>query len=187
MPTNGFEGSRIAEGTMHTGAQHVSNMPGRVSSTMPNLPDKPGKEILNGHTVKTPSPRVLGATTLTGASVRNPAGDSLGKIEDIMIDLASGRIAYAVLSFGGLFGIGNKLFILPWNALAFDHSTNEFVLDMKRELLENGPGFERDHWPDMSDPVYGAGIHRHYARKPYWENTMTDFGSDEFSGNRSRE
>jgi len=190
MPTNAFEDSRIAEGTMHNGAQHIANMPGQVKT--PQAPRyesdyDPGKEFIDGHPVKkTPLHRVLGVTTLAGAGVRNPAGDSLGRIEDIMIELASGRIAYAVLSFGGLFGIGSKLFVLPWTALTFDQRANEFVLDVARELLEKGPGFERDNWPDMADPAYGAGIHLHYGKKPYWENTMTDFGGDEFTANRCR-
>ncbi len=184
MPMNSFEDSRISEGTLHRGAQHIANMPVK---TTPAPRYRPGQETLNGHAVRTPdlaTRRVIGAATLTGAAVRNPGGESLGKIEDIMMDLERGRIAYAVLSFGGLFGIGSKLFILPWSALEFNQRTNEFVLDIPREVLEKGPGFEKDSWPDMADPVYGADIHRHYGKKPYWEHTVTDFSGDEFSANR---
>jgi len=89
-----------------------------------------------------------------------------------------------VLSFGGLFGIGSKLFILPWSSLTFDQRHNEFILDIQRDVLEKGPGFDRDNWPDMADPTYGTDVHRHYGKTPYWENTMTDFSSDEFTANR---
>jgi sporulation protein YlmC with PRC-barrel domain len=183
MATNAFEDSRISEGTMHIGAQHVSNIPATP---------EPGKRFASTSPPYTAagdrSPRrVLGVTTLNGAEVRNTAAESLGKLEDIMIDLMDGRIAYAVLSFGGLFGIGSKFFILPWSSLAFDQTRNEFILDIPREVLEKGPGFDKNNWPDLADPDYGASIHRHYGKTPYWENTATNFSGDEFSANRSRE
>jgi sporulation protein YlmC with PRC-barrel domain len=186
MATNAFEDSRISEGTMHIGAQHVSNIP--VATPW----DDPGKRFASTSTptdaaTDRPVRRVLGVTMLTGAEVRNPAGESLGKLEDIMIDLAAGRIAYAVLSFGGLLGIGSKFFILPWSSMTFNQTQNEFILDIPREVLEKGPGFDKNNWPDMGDPAYGASIHRHYGQTPYWENTATNFSGDEFSGNRCRE
>lgn len=183
MATNAFEDSRISEGTLHIGAQHVSNMP-----TVTPFEDS-GKRFASstGPSSKRPIHRVIGTTTLTGANVRNPAGESLGKIEDIMIDLGAGRIAYAVLSFGGLFGLGSKFFILPWSSLRFDQADNEFVLDIQREVLEKGPGFDKEYWPDFADPAYGADIHKYYGKQPYWENTMTDFGGDEFTANRSHQ
>ena len=64
--------------------------------------------------------RVLGATTLAGDSVRNTADENLGKVKEIMIDVPSGRIAYAVLSFGGVLNMGNKLFAVPWNTLRLE-------------------------------------------------------------------
>ena len=173
MAMNAFEDSRISEGTMHAGAQHISNMPGSMKTDPP--PARSQQPVVH---------QILGTTTLSGAGVRNPAGDSLGKIEDIMIDLSSGRIAYALLSFGGLFGIGNKLFILPWSSLTFHASTNEFIVDIQREVLEKGPGFERENRPDMADAAYGADIHRHYGKTPYWEHTLTDFSGGEFTANR---
>lgn len=174
MATNAFEDSRISEGTMHIGAQHVSNVP-------PMTPyEEQGKRFASSTspTVKHHSRRVYGTTTLTGASVHNQAGESLGRIEDIMIDVSLGRIAYAVLSFGGLFGIGNKYFILPWSALEFDESKNEFSLDIRREVLEKGPGFDKDTWPDFTDQAYAAGIHSHYGKTPYWESTFPDEGME---------
>src|SRR5262245_56820592 len=70
--------------------------------------------------------RVMSAGTLTVDGVRNAAGDDLGKIEEIMIDIPSGRVAYAVLSFGGFLGMGNKLFAVPWNALTVDEVEHQF-------------------------------------------------------------
>ena len=64
-----------------------------------------------------PGPHVMGASTLKGDSVFNPAGADLGHVEDIMLDVGRGKVAYAVLSFGGFLGMGNKLFAVPWQAL----------------------------------------------------------------------
>src|SRR5690348_4704546 len=97
---------------------------------------------------------VLSASTLTGDRVRNAAGEDLGKLEEIMIDVVSGRVAYAVLSFGGFLGMGNKLFAVPWRALSLNERDHEFVLDVDRTTLENAPGFDRDNWPDMTDPTW---------------------------------
>ena len=125
------------------------------------------RDITGGERVH--NKRVLSAASLAGDRVRNNAGEDLGKIEEIMIDIHSGRVAYGVLSFGGFLGMGNKLFAVPWHALAVDLDNHEFVLDVSRETLENAPGFDKSDWPDMADPDWGAQIHRHYGRTPYWE------------------
>lgn len=134
--------------------------------------------------------RVLSAGTLAGDRVRNAAGEHLGKVEEIMIDLASGRVAYVVVSFGGFLGIGDKLFAVPWRALRVDEGEHQFILDVDRKTLENAPGFNKDNWPDMADPSFGAAIHEHYGRTPYWEHDVTDAGDyvgDERQTNRSME
>jgi sporulation protein YlmC with PRC-barrel domain len=134
--------------------------------------------------------RVLAASKLEGDRVRNPAGEDLGKIEEIMIDLASGRVAYAVLSFGGVLGIGDKLFAIPWGALRIDEGEHLFVLDTDRATLENAPGFDKHSWPDMADPAFAASVHEHYGRTPFWEHDLTDAGDyvgDNRQSNRSIE
>jgi len=98
--------------------------------------------------------RVLSAATLTGDRVRNPAGEDLGKVEEIMIDIPAGRVVYAVVSFGGFLGIGDKLFAVPWRALTLNEREREFVLNVDRRTLEDAPGLDRDHWPDMADPAW---------------------------------
>lgn len=113
--------------------------------------------------------RVLAASTLAGDRVVNPRQEDLGKIEDLMIDLESGRIAYAVLSFGGFLGMGEKLFAIPWSALKVDKIEKRFVLNVSKELLDRAPGFPKDHWPNMSDPAWGAEIYSYYGYKPYWD------------------
>lgn len=114
--------------------------------------------------------RMLSAGTLTGDNVRNREGEDLGKIEEIMIDVESGAVAYAVLSFGGFLGIGDKLFAIPWEALEVDELNREFILNVDKQTLKNAPGFDKDNWPEMADISWGADIHAHYQLTPYWES-----------------
>jgi hypothetical protein len=86
----------------------------------------------------------------------------------VMLDVPSGRIAYGVLARGGVFGIGERLFAIPWDALTLDASRKCFVLDVDRDRLERAPGFDRDHWPAMADPHWAERVHRHYGVPPYW-------------------
>jgi sporulation protein YlmC with PRC-barrel domain len=113
--------------------------------------------------------RVMSAASLAGDRVRNSAGDDLGKVKEIMIDVPSGKVAYAVLSFGGFLGAGDKLFAVPWDALVLDEDEKEFVLDIDKTTLENAPGFDKDNWPDMADPGWGSQIYGHYGIRPYWD------------------
>jgi sporulation protein YlmC with PRC-barrel domain len=113
--------------------------------------------------------RVVAARTLQSESVRNSAGEDLGRVEELMIDIPTGRVAYAVLSFGGFLGIGSKLFAVPWQALTFDQRENQFILNVDRKLLENAPGFDKDNWPDMADRTFCANIYSYYGYSPYWE------------------
>jgi len=115
-------------------------------------------------------PRVLSASSICSDHVRNAAGEDLGKMEELMIDLDSGRITYAVLSFGGFLKMGNKLFAVPWEALRADTVNKQFILDVPRSVLENAPGFDKDKWPNMADPTFGSAVYRHYGYKPYWED-----------------
>lgn len=114
-------------------------------------------------------PSVLSATTMIGDSVTNRSGEDLGKIEELMIDLGRGSVAYAVLSFGGVLGMGDKLFAIPFQALKLDADHECFVLDVDKEKLKNAPGFDKDHWPSTADRTWGSQIHSYYGYRPYWE------------------
>jgi sporulation protein YlmC with PRC-barrel domain len=115
-------------------------------------------------------PNVLSSSSICKDQVKNAAGEELGKIEDLMIDLNSGRIAYAVLSFGGFLKMGAKLFAIPWEALQLDAAKKEFTLLVDKSRLEAAPGFDKENWPKMSDPAFGSTIYSHYGIKPYWED-----------------
>jgi sporulation protein YlmC with PRC-barrel domain len=115
-------------------------------------------------------PQVLSASTIIGDKVLNTAGEQLGNIKELMIDPDDGFIIYAVLSFGGFLGMGDKLFAIPWEALTLDTENHAFILEVDKEVLKNAPGFDKDHWPDNAQ--YEAGwllnIYEYYGYPPYW-------------------
>lgn len=113
---------------------------------------------------------VVKSTEVVGVGVKNPKKESLGEIEEVMLDKRSGRAAYVVLSFGGFLGMGEKLFALPWNAISYDQNEDCFILDRSKESLKNAPGFDKDHWPDMADTQWGKSINEYYGTRPYWED-----------------
>lgn len=113
-----------------------------------------------------PGPALMGADTLIGNDVYNRDGEDLGDIKEFMIDMASGKVAYAVLSFGGLLGMGDKLFAVPWQALALDTGNKRFTLNVTKAALSDAPGFDKDHWPTMSDRAWASGVHKFYGT-PY--------------------
>jgi sporulation protein YlmC with PRC-barrel domain len=115
-------------------------------------------------------PKVLQASTVIGNKVLNPVGEQLGSLKELVLDLEEGRVAYAVLSFGGFMGMRDKLFAIPWEALVLNPKDHTFILDVEKEVLKEAPGFDKDHWPDNAQ--YEAGwlldIYEYYGYSPYW-------------------
>lgn len=113
-----------------------------------------------------PGPALMGADTLIGDSVVNAAEEDLGDIKEIMLDMQTGQVAYAVLAFGGFLGVGEKLFAVPWQALHLDTVNHRFVLNVDKDRLKSAPGFDKDAWPDMGDMSWASGIHSFYGTDP---------------------
>ena len=98
------------------------------------------------------APKVLTASTIKGDKVTNSKGEDLGKVEEIMLDLEHGRVAYVVLSFGRVNWMpNNKLFAVPWEVLSISFHDKKFILNVSKETLKSAPGFNRDRWPDVAD------------------------------------
>lgn len=116
-----------------------------------------------GH--KGPGPELMGANTLTGEEVYNMQDEHLGDIKEFMLDMRTGNVAYAVLSVGGVFTIGEKLFAVPWSALKLDTVNKRFVLDVPKARFDSAPGFESDNWPDMADHTWSESIRTYYDAK----------------------
>lgn len=132
-----------------------------------------GARIIGGEDARAPhdgpGPQILSASSLAGDDVVNSQGEDLGEIKELMIDVRSGRVAYAVLAFGGFLGMGEKLFAIPWSALELDADNQCFILDVDQERLKNAPGFDKDNWPSMADPQWASSVHSYYGARPYWQ------------------
>lgn len=109
------------------------------------------------------------ASSIIGTDVVSPVGDNLGDIKEVVIDPNTGKIAYAVVSFGGFLGMGEKLFAVPFSAIEYVPAKNEYVLDITKERLEAAPGFDADNWPSMADEKWNRDVYKYYERSPYWE------------------
>ena len=109
------------------------------------------------------------ASTMIGTDVINPKGDNLGDIKEVVIDPSTGKVAYAVVSFGGFLSMGEKLFAIPFSSFVYDVKKSKYVLDVSKERLTAAPGFDPDHWPSMSDEKWNRDVYKYYDRSPYWE------------------
>ncbi len=111
---------------------------------------------------------VIRARHIEGMVVKNPEGQDLGKVEDVVIDMGTGKVRYAVLSFGGFLGVGDKLFAVPFHSLRVEHDakakTSHFVANIDKKTLENATGFDKKDWPDFADPKFGESNDRHFPR-----------------------
>ena len=120
--------------------------------------------------------------SVLGAKVINAAREDLGKIEDLVIDARDNRVSYAILSFGGILGMGDKRFAIPWEALSFDLSDKTAVLNVEEHQLKNAPGFDENNWPDFADREWGSQVQSHYGYAPYWSQVSVEApmrGTDE--------
>ncbi len=108
------------------------------------------------------SNRLLSASSINGTNVTNHAGESLGEIKDFMVNPATGKVDYAVLSFGGFLGMGDKYFAIPWDSFSTDRSDEEMVLNVPKDRLEKAPGFDKDNWPSSANDKYLTSVNEYY-------------------------
>ncbi len=111
--------------------------------------------------------RLIASNRVEGTAVYNRAGEKLGKIEYFMVDKRSGQAEYAVMSFGGLFGLGDNHYPLPWAALDFDPDQGGYVVDLDKEKLKAGPNFRPGEEPDF-DENYDRRVFDYYGIVYTW-------------------
>ena len=109
----------------------------------------------------------ISAKRVNGTAVYNPHGDRLGEIDDVMIEKTSGRVVYAVMSFGGMLGIGEKYHPLPWEVLNYDTHKDGYVVDLDEDSLKKAPYYSRDEIGN--DLSWRTKVSNYYSAKPYWE------------------
>ena len=106
---------------------------------------------------------VLKASNLVGMKVEGADGKKLGSVKDMVVDPQDGSIDYVVLDFGGIAGIGDKYFAVPWQAVQLAPDQKKLLLPATKKDLKEAPGFDKNHWPDLSDKRETAVIYEFYA------------------------
>ena len=109
------------------------------------------------------------ASSLIGEKVENPQGDTLGKIEDLVVDPGEGRVAAAIVSCGGFLGLGERLVAIPFLAFTVDGGRGKILLDIDKETLEHAPSFKNEDWPELIDRAWTADIYSYYGYPRYWQ------------------
>jgi hypothetical protein len=132
-------------------------------ATQRTQPAQPEKTKPAGQHVQVAT--VLRTSTIEGMKVRNPQNEDLGHVKELVVDVESGQVKYAALSFGGVLGVGDKLFAVPWKALVLKSGEKEryFVLNVDKQKLEHAKGFNQTQWPDMADPNWTAETETFYS------------------------
>src|SRR4030042_694627 len=97
------------------------------------------------------SARFVPSIRLAQYDVINKKGEDMGQVQTFVIDMREGLIAFAIVAFGGMLGIGDKWFALPWVALEWHPKTMKFILDMPEDVLKNAPGMDKDKWLEEID------------------------------------
>jgi sporulation protein YlmC with PRC-barrel domain len=117
----------------------------------------------------------LGANVI-GSQVRNQQNEKLGKLSELAIDPDLARVAYGVLESGGLLGVGDKYFAIPFASLSFEHKDtgdtgkiDHVALNIDKNRLKDAPGFDKNKWPDMANQEWATNVHKFYNQQPYWE------------------
>lgn len=173
MSEQGKGTTQLDEGRVVMGGTSASGSSTYTSDTSAGMVSGGGAQIVGGDEARGfhdgPGPQVLAASSFEGEDVVNANGENLGDIKDIMLDVESGRIAYAVLSVGGVMGMGEKLFAIPWSAFKIDADNKQLILNVDKDKLSNAPGFDKDNWPHMADMQWASGIHSYYGEQPYWK------------------
>ena len=104
-----------------------------------------------------------------GTTVYDPQGNNIGSIERLMIEKLSGRVAYAVLSFGGFLGMGEEEHAIPWNKLTYDTGLGGYRTDITEQQLKGAPSFARDRSYDWGDRTREKELHDYWRTRPYWD------------------
>ena len=107
--------------------------------------------------------RLLSAGTITGDDIYNFQDEKVGSVEEIMIDLEQGKVAYAVMAAGGFLGMGERYFAVPWPSLKVDEANKRLLLDVNKERLEQAEGFDKNNWPDMTSPEFKSRADRSFG------------------------
>jgi hypothetical protein len=112
---------------------------------------------------------LISSDKVEGTAVYNREGEKLGSIHTLMVDKVSGKVAYAVMSFGGFLGIGDRYYPLPWDVLTYDTSQGGYVVDRDQSMLEGAPTYGPSETPNWGDPGWNQQVHDYYGARRWWD------------------
>jgi sporulation protein YlmC with PRC-barrel domain len=119
-------------------------------------------------TLDTKTSRLIGSDRVEGTTVYNRSGEKIGSIKTVMIDKLTGKVAYAVMSFGGFLGVGDNYYPLPWSMLKYDTRLGGYVVDIDKKVLEGAPSYGPRERIDWDDENWVRRVHEHYGVDPYF-------------------
>lgn len=118
--------------------------------------------------LKTETRKLISSNAVEGTDVFDTKGDKLGTVDCVMIDKQKGNVAYAVMSFGGFLGMGEKRHPLPWQSLSYDMQKDAYVVNLPKEQLKSGPNLNAGDYSRLGDREYDESVYSHYRANPYW-------------------
>jgi sporulation protein YlmC with PRC-barrel domain len=114
--------------------------------------------------------RFIPTSRLTQYDVINKKGQDMGQVQNFIVDMVAGRIAFVIVSFEGFLGISDKWFAMPWALMTWSVEHKKFILDMPKETLEKAPGMDKNKWPDQVNFEFIAQTYAHFGVAPYWDS-----------------
>lgn len=116
-----------------------------------------------------PNHSLISSEDVEGTNVYDMKGAKIGEIDHLMIDKLSGKVSYAVMSFGGFLGLGESHYPVPWNALKYDPALGGYRTGITEQQLQAAPAFDDHSWEDRA---WERKTHEHYGASPYWTQTV---------------
>jgi hypothetical protein len=119
------------------------------------------------------SPRFIPANKLERYDLVNGKGHDLGQVQNFVVDMLTGRVAFVIVAFGGMLGISDKWFAMPWEIMAWSPENKKFILDMPQKVLETAPGMNKSKWIEEINSDFLAKCYLHYGLAPYWDSSLS--------------
>jgi sporulation protein YlmC with PRC-barrel domain len=118
-------------------------------------------------------PRFIPTTRLEHYDLVNEQGQDLGQVQNFVIDMLAGRIGFVIVAFGGMLGITDKWFAMPWEIMTWSPDKRKFIVDMPKNVLEAAPGMHKEKWMEEINSDFLAKSYLHYGLAPYWDSSLS--------------
>jgi sporulation protein YlmC with PRC-barrel domain len=162
--------------TLDSGDWKTLNDPARVEPIYSHF-NCPDDRAINGEPATLPegTPRlsatehpVVRVSDIRGKTLVGSDGREVGKVDDLVVDTSSGRVAFVAVTFGGVIGIGKDRVAVPWSAFDINKDGRLFVTNIDKEMINSAPRMTQKEWGELRDPAFGANVYKHYGQKAHW-------------------